>query len=94
MQMAVIVHMMFGFYMYSNSQIFSGVLSGSTSTLSSSMGSSSGPLSGARLSQPHVVIYLVLFFIIVGGYVFTRVVNTFFPGFWGKMMCIFKCCKS
>ena len=29
----------------------------------------------------------------MGVFVFTRVVNTFFPNFWSKLSCIFKMCE-
>lgn len=85
MQIALIVHMCFGLYMFSNSSIFT-----TTSSIGISFGDSNSLLASARLSQPHIVLYLIWFFIIVGIFIVTRVINTFFPNFWSKLACIVK----
>ena len=98
MQIAVFVHMMFGLYMFSNSTIFS--VSGSIGfNLSDVTGqapalSSSSLISIQRLSQPQVVLYIVIFVIIIGIFALTRIVNTFCPILWSKLMCLFKCCED
>jgi hypothetical protein len=91
MQIATVVHMCFALYMFSNSSIFT-----TTSDIGISLGSMSfggsddGILSPTRLSQPHVVLYLVWFMMILGVFIITRIINTFFPNFWSKLACIVK----
>jgi len=97
MQIATFLHMAFGFYMYSNSQIFT--VSNSNLSFASSLATSvdlnkvgsNAYLSGARLTQPHVLIYLVVLMIILGLYIVTRLISTFFPNFWSKLFCCVKC---
>jgi len=98
MQMATFVHMAFGFYMFSNSQIFTVSSDGDfafASTLSGSIDMSgvgdSGYLSGARLTQPHVILYLVILMIVIGIFLLTKAINTFFPNVWSKLFVCVKC---
>jgi hypothetical protein len=93
MQIATLVHMAFGFYMFSNSSIFtiSSSLSFTSSLIDISEVGSSGYLSSERLSQPHVIIYLVVFMIIVALNIITRLISAFFPNFWSKLFCCKKC---
>lgn len=91
MNIAIIVHMCFGLYMFSNSSIFTTTSSIGISLGSmGSFGTSDSMLSPARLSQPHVVLYLVWFFIMVSVFLLIRMINTFFPNFWSKLACIVK----
>jgi hypothetical protein len=96
--MATFVHMAFGFYMFSNSQIFTVSSDGDFAFTSSISGSidlssvgSSGYISGARLSQPHVILYLVILMIVIGIFLITRAINTFFPNVWSKLFVCVKC---
>lgn len=97
MQIATFLHMAFGFYMFSNSQIFT--ISSSNLSFASSLAStvdlnqvgSNAYLSAARITQPHVIIYLVVLMIILGLYIITRLISTFFPNFWSKLFCCVKC---
>ncbi len=98
MQIATFVHMAFGFYMFSNSQIFSVSSTGDfafassiTSNVNLSGVGSTSYISAERLTQPHVILYLVVLIIFLGIYVLVRVISTFFPRIWGKLFCCFKC---
>ena len=83
----------FGFYMFSNSQIFSVTSSFvNLDSLNVDSMSSGSLLSAKRMSQPHVVLYLVVLMCVIGFYLTSKVINTFFPGFWGKLMCLLKPC--
>ena len=99
MQLAIILHMAFAVYMFSNSQIFQvsssfGINLSSISGSLSSLNTGTTLLSASRLSQPHVVLYLAILIIIAGIFILTKVVNTFFPGLWSKLACCFRVCES
>lgn len=94
MQWAIATHMAIGFYMFSNSSIFTVTGSFGISIDVEGDTSADSLISAKRMSQPHVVLYIVCFMIILGVLAFTKVVNTFYPGLWGKLMCLFKCCEK
>lgn len=43
------------------------------------------------MGQPHVILYLVIMMIVMGIFLITRVINTFFPNVWSKMFVCVKC---
>lgn len=97
MQISILVHMAFGLYMFSNSSILttSGGVGFSIASLTEAASGDGGSLlSAKRLGQPHVVLYLVIYMIIGGVFVFIKVVNAFFPSFWSKLACFLRLCQK
>lgn len=87
--------MAIGFYMYSNAQIITVTKNGdSQDNMSSDSLSSNSYLTLKRISQPHVLIYIIVFIILLVCFVLVRIINTFFPNFWSKMLRLFKCCEK
>ena len=92
MQYAVLLHLTFGFYMFSNSSIFS-VSASFISSKIQTQNDDDSYFSSKRMSQTHAIIYLTFLVFIFIVFVTLEIISCYCADIWNwKKICC--CCKK